>query len=126
MNPRIRSALFFAGLIVAAAFALRWAEGASLVDASSDRASGVMMGLVLAWFGNLTPKQVTGGCGAPAVGQCSEFRRFAGKMFVLAGSAYAIVWIVTPIAFASELAIATIMIPFLIVLFRGLRRRFAG
>ena len=99
---KIKGALIMAGLILALAFGLKLAANNGFIEASTtERAMGVVTGLVLVVFANFMPKNFgplsESRCG-PGMGQ--NLRRFAGWTLVLAGLGYAIIWLTLPIALA--------------------------
>ena len=90
---RINRALTGAGLLLAAALALKLADAYDLLAGGmSDRAMGVILGIVVVIFGNSMPKTLEPlakkGC-EPSKTQALQ--RFAGWTFVLSGLAYSLV-----------------------------------
>ncbi|MCZ6894867.1 MAG: hypothetical protein O7H40_12605 [Gammaproteobacteria bacterium] len=97
---------FFTGSVIVAGLILAATLGIKLIDTLGDfdsdnleRVWGVVIGAVLVVMGNVLPKILR----PLAAQRCSEsktqsIQRFAGWSFVLAGLAYAIVWMVLPVA----------------------------
>ena len=99
---RLGFAIALAIIILAAAAGLRYGEGAGLLGAESARRSmQVLIGLVLAAYANLLPKQL----GRPRRSARAEARvqaalRAGGWSMTLAGLFYAGVWALAPLPFA--------------------------
>lgn len=95
----MRSALIFAGLILAFSLGLTLAVSSDWIGSSTmQRAQGVMAGLVLVIFANLVPKTLE----PLSSTQCEPSRkqslqRFTGWTLVLAGLGYSIAWLTFPI-----------------------------
>ena len=95
-----------AGSILAAALGIKLARTLGAFDADSlERVWGVVMGAVLVVMGNLMPKTLTPLAAQPrSESHTQSTRRFAGWSFVLAGLAYATVWMVLPVTQANTVA----------------------
>lgn len=122
MNPRILSALALAAVILGAAAGLRYAESAGLAAPDlAARAMQVIVGLVLAAYANVMPKQLgrlRGTPGREAIAQ--SVRRVGGLAMTLGGLAWAAVWALAPMALARPLAIAAVASATIVTLGYGL------
>jgi len=101
-GSKIVIGVVIAALIFAVTLGLNWAEAQGLVGADiSVRASIVLAGLVLAYYGNEVPKVIVHSERARAA------RRFSGWVFALAGlgSAAGGVLLPTDMAINAELAV---------------------
>lgn len=111
MTPfSLRNSIIGAGLLLAASVSLAGAQWFEFIDHSfSERAMGVLLGIVLIICGNFIPKTLE----PLATQRCEPSRlqslqRFAGWTFVLAGLGYAIVWLTFPIDRANGVAMAIV------------------
>jgi len=105
-TKRISCALAIAAFMLAAAVAFQYAQGLELIGAETvRRAFQVMLGLVLAVYGNYIPKDIvrsrTSVC---AVSRSQSLVRVGGWSFTLAGLAYAGLWAFAPTAMADVAA----------------------
>lgn len=125
----IRRALWTAGALIGAALLLKWLSSAGVITGdTSQRLIQVAIGVVLVLSGNVVPKQLQKisdtGC-EPSRQQSSQ--RLAGWAFVLAGLAYAVIWLVAPIDSAAIISIcvvgSTVLLVFIPCLWLSLRRR---
>lgn len=118
MTPLISAGLT-ALLIIVAALGLDIAKDAGVVTDADERITGVIIGILLAWTGNAMPKRRAecDGCD-PSAGLA--LRRFAGWLFVMAGAAHAVIWLVAPIELANGLAICVVVGTLAVVLLRAL------
>lgn len=93
---------------------------AGILDAGlGQRLSGVVMGLILAVYGNIAPRHlVRYNPESPQPARKQAFIRFSGWVFVLAGLAHALVWVLAPIERAVFLAMIPLVAALLLV---GLR-----
>ena len=104
-RKNIERGLFGALLMFVGVLGLDLAAETGAIDyAASKRVGGVIIGVVLAISGNILPKIVT----PLSLRKCDDSRakateRFAGWAFVLAGIAYAAIWLVAPIKDAKML-----------------------
>lgn len=106
---QIRLALLYAGLILGVAFLMSHADWFGFTEPAEQRTTGVVTGIILAWFGNLMPKQgPNGACRECGTARGQDMRRFAGWMFLLAGLGHALVWLVAPLEQANYLAMGII------------------
>ena len=110
MNSRIVSALALAVLVLGAAAGLRYAETAGLLGPDmADRAMQVLVGLVLAAYANLMPKQLDRPRGSVrAEAWAQSVRRVGGWSMTLGGLAWAVIWAVAPMALTRPLAITAV------------------
>ena len=104
----IRNAFFGAGLILAIALAVRLLNREGLVaEHAAERILGVVMGSVLMITGNAIPKNLkplsSMRCDPATV---QSVQRAAGRIFVLAGFIYALIWVLAPLSAASWLSTA--------------------
>jgi hypothetical protein len=110
MTKQISSALVIAAVMLAAAAVIKYAQAIELIGAEgASRAIQVVIGLVLAFFGNYMPKDVA----RSRASGCAESRfqsplRVGGWLFTLAGLAYAALGAFAPIAIAGTAAIAVV------------------
>ena len=117
---QIKLALFFAALIIASAYFLTHAEQFGFPALADERINGVVIGLILMWFGNMMPKQgPEASCvqGDPATHQ--TMRRFGGWVFAVAGLAYIGVWLVAPLEKANFIASAIVAGSLLLLILRA-------
>jgi hypothetical protein len=102
MLKRISFSLALAAFILLAAAALRYAQGLEIIsEDSARRTMQVMIGLILAAYANIMPKDI-GPFRASARGATTSqsVLRVGGWSLTVAGLAYAGLWAFTPIAFA--------------------------
>lgn len=84
-------------LLLASSLALKMAEHAGMIDAGmSARLFQVMMGLMVAYYGNAIPKQIGRSRGIEADRRIQKFLRAGGWSFTLAGLAYAVLAFLAP------------------------------
>lgn len=113
---QIANSLLIAGLIIAAALGMTYAEGAGWLADGGDRSFGVIIGIMLAGMGDIMPKAAPPRNGDP--GRALRMRRFAGRAFVVAGVAHAAIWLTAPIAVANIAAMGVLAGTLLIVIMR--------
>jgi hypothetical protein len=107
---RLVFAVALAAVILAAAAGLRYAEGTGLVGAEAARRTmQIVIGLALAGYANLMPKQL----GRPRRSPRAEARtqaalRVGGWSMTLAGLAYAALWALAPLPLADIAATAAV------------------
>lgn len=108
----IKRGLLFAGLMLACAFAGRLALRAGLIHDPdiAQRATMILLGLFFAASGNAMPKTLV----PLSIQQCDgaraqAFQRFAGWIFVLSGLAYALSWLLLPIALAQPVSVSFLL-----------------
>lgn len=107
MNKTLTS-LFFATLILAAAGGMALAEREGFYMGATDRIFGVILGIIVAWYGNLLPKRQSGVCGNCNEAEGLGVRRFAGVVFTIAGLVHASVWLFAPLDMANGLAMIAV------------------
>jgi hypothetical protein len=108
MTKRISSALAIAAFMLVAAAALKYAQGIQLIAADVPvRANQVIVGLVLALFGNFIPKDA-GRSQACSGSPLQSALRVGGWSFTLAGLVYAGLSAFAPSPIGNLLAMATV------------------
>jgi len=117
----IAGAAIFGGLMMVVAMAGRLATalGASADADLARRASMVVMGGFLVFTGNAMPKMLTPLSAMrcdPARSQAVQ--RFVGWTWVLTGLAYAVPWLVLPLAQAESVSIVAVVVGMLLTLGR--------
>ena len=120
---QLRSSLIFAALMLISAGGLAYADRLGLASNGDERIVGVMIGVLLAWTGNIMPKWGPSDCGACDATRGQSMRRFAGWMFTLAGLAHAAIWVVAPIEMANVIAMGAVGTVFVVVIGRALVTR---
>jgi hypothetical protein len=103
-------AVAIAVFILAAAAALRYAQSIqSISPDTARRAMQVMIGLILAAYANLMPKDVgRWPASARAAAKSQSVLRVGGWMLTLAGLGYAGLWAFAPIPYADVAAMALV------------------
>jgi hypothetical protein len=114
----IRRGLWMAGALIGAALLLKWLSSAGVIAGdTSQRLIQVAIGAVLALSGNVIPKQLQKNSDDSCEPSRQQSRRrFAGWAFVLAGLAYAIIWLVAPIESAAIISMCVVGLTVLLVL----------
>lgn len=107
---RISVSLAVAAVILVAAVALKYAQGLEMIGADAARRTmQVTIGLILAAYANLMPKDIGQlRTSARAAARSQSVVRVGGWSLTLAGLAYALLWAFTPIAFADVAAMAVV------------------
>ena len=107
----IAQALVLAAVFLGVAFALRYAGAAGWISEDlSRRIVQVIIGLGLAAYGNLMPKQGGKPRGsAPAETATQAALRVGGWSMALAGLVYAALWAFAPLAFADYASLFVIL-----------------
>lgn len=110
MTKRLGWAIALAGFILGSAFALRYAEAAGMIGADgARRAMQVLIGLMLAGYANLMPKQLGRPRGTPrAEAAAQAVLRVGGWSLTLAGVAYAGLWAFAPLNVADIAGMAVV------------------
>ena len=118
---RTSFAVALAVLILGTAAALNYAQGLDLIGPdAAKRTMQVMIGLILAAYSNLMPKDVgRWRASAVAVARAQSARRVGGWSMTLAGLAYAGLWAFAPLAFADLAAMAVVASAMLITMGYG-------
>jgi hypothetical protein len=98
----IRYSIAGAALLVGAALAIAAARAAGLFGHDDSfivlRLSGIVNGAILVFYGNVVPKRlVRYDPEAPDPGRRPALLRFSGWVFVLAGLADILIWLVAPV-----------------------------
>ena len=117
---QILEALFFAALIIGAAFFVKHGQSQGWLEDSAERQAGVIMGIILMWFGNNLPKTPKKNCGQCSSSQSFSMRRFAGALLMLAGALHSLAWVFAPIDLANYLAMIAVASALLIIILRSL------
>ena len=113
MKNSLVSALAFSAFIVALAFALKYMAAHGLIEGNaqeiSTRIVQVIVGLLVVWVANLTPKRLKP-LSEMACDPASEQRgrRFAGAVIMLGGLVYSLTWLVAPAPLAFPIAISAL------------------
>jgi len=115
IRKRTSVAVAVAILVMASAAVLRYAQGAGLIEEDAARRTmQVMIGLILAAYANLMPKDVgPWQASALAVARAQSTLRVGGWSMTLAGLAYAGLWAFAPLGFvnlASMVVVASAMV----------------
>jgi hypothetical protein len=123
IRKRTSIALALAVFILAAAAALRYAQNLeSISPVAARRAMQVMIGLILAAYANLMPKDVGRlRASTRAAVRSQSALRVGGWSLTLAGLGYAGLWAVAPIAFADVAAMVIVAIATLVTVGYGVR-----
>ncbi len=118
---RTSSALTLALLILGTAAALSYAQGRDLIAPdAARRVMQVMIGLMLAAYANLMPKDVgRWRASALAAARAQSALRVGGWSLTLAGLAYAALWAFAPLAAADVASIAVVAAALLITMGYG-------
>lgn len=110
MTKRLGWAIALAAFILGSAFALRYAEGAGMIGTDgARRAMQVLIGLMLAGYANIMPKQLGPARGtARAEAAAQAALRVGGWSLTLAGVAYAGLWAFAPLEIADVAGLAVV------------------
>ena len=110
MSKRLGWAIALAAFILGSAFALRYAEGAGMIGADgARRITQVLIGLMLAGYANLMPKQLGPARGSPRAEAAAQAAlRTGGWSLTLAGVAYAALWLFAPLELADTAGIVVV------------------
>ncbi len=122
----IRSAIVFAGLIMAISLAAKLATTLGVVDDPdlSRRTTMVMLAAFFVFTGNALPKTLTPLSALQCNGAKTQaFQRFAGWTWVLTGLAFAIAWLVLPLDLAKPVSAVILTSGMLLVMAQILRLR---
>ncbi len=115
MNRQIKSSLIWAALMVGSAQLLTILEGQGIIPDGGERGTGVVIGLVLAWTGNLMPKWGTAKSCATD-GEAFRMRRFSGIVLMLGGIGYALAFLFAPLEQAAYWAMLPVILALLMIL----------
>lgn len=83
----------------------------------AERASGVLMGVTVMFFANVIPKRAASASGL-------ALRRVLGWTLVLGGLAYALAWLLLPLDYASDAAMAMLFAAVIYAISRAMRHHF--
>ena len=110
MTRRLVPAIALAALIIGAALALRYAGGAGWIgDEGAKRTMQVLIGLMLAAYANMMPKQLGRPRGSPRAEAAAQAAlRVGGWSLTLASLAYAGIWAFAPLDVADIGSIAVL------------------
>lgn len=117
----IRWSISAAGLLMVAPLAFTLVVSYGVTEALGDdleqRIMGVLFGVIFLLYGNAAPKRPVAlkdaGCSPERVQAQS---RFAGRMFVLTGLAYTLIWAFAPIEWALPVAMAVLFSGVIVVM----------
>jgi len=120
---RTSFALALAAVVLASAAALRYAEGLELIGADTARRTmQVMIGLILAAYANVMPKEIGQWRASARAAMLSQsVLRVGGWSLTLAGLGYAGLWAFTPIAFADVAGMLVVAAATLVTVAYGAR-----
>lgn len=120
---RTSVSLALAVFILAASAALSYAQDlGSISPDAARRAMQVMIGLILAAYANLMPKDVgPWRASARAAARSQSALRVGGWSLTLAGLGYAGLWAVAPIAFADVASMVIVAVATLVTVGYGVR-----
>ena len=122
MNPQINSSLIWAALMIGSALLLTMLEGQGIIPDGGERGTGVVIGLVLAWTGNLMPKWGAAKSCAKD-GEAFRMRRFAGIVLMLGGIGYALAFVFAPLEQAAYWAMLPVVLALLMILLMVITKR---
>lgn len=107
---KLAPAIALAALMLAAAAGLRYAESVGLLGPDSARRTlQVLIGLMLAGYANLMPKQIGKAGASPlALARTQSALRVGGWSLTLAGLVYAGLWALAPLPVADTLSMIVV------------------
>jgi len=112
MIPQVRSALQVAGTTLVVTLLLTGAQKMGVIDKDLFmRLVMALVGLVIAWSGNIAPKENPGGSGRQLA-----LRRFSGWSIAAAGLVNAGIWLFAPMELTAELSMLPIGIAVLSII----------
>lgn len=116
MNNRISIAVALAALLMGASAALAYAQGVEIIAPdTARRAVQVLIGLMLAAYANLMPKDVGRWRSSPvAAARVQSALRVGGWSLTLAGLTYAVLWASAPMNVANIASMAVVAVALLI------------
>jgi hypothetical protein len=122
-NARLRLSVSYAAVTLAAAEVLAIARGIGAIAPHDEsyalRGLGIFCGLVIIVSGNMVPKKGT--CVDPAspdAGRKQALQRYSGWVFVLAGLANTLIWVLAPVEQAALLSMVPLGIGVLLIIIR--------
>lgn len=114
---RMRTSLFLAALLLAGAGLLKYAQHLGVIEPDfAERATGVMIGLMLAYYGNVIPKAVGTSRNLEAGARRQSALRVSGWAFALAGLAYAALSPIAPKGMGDSISIAAVALAVIVTL----------
>ena len=118
---RTSFAVALAVLILGTAAALRYAQGLDLIGADAARRTmQVMIGLILAAYSNLMPKDIgRWRASVLAAARAQSALRVGGWSMTLAGLTYAALWAFAPLGFADVASTGVVALAMLITMGYG-------
>ena len=110
MTKRLTWSIALAAFILGSAFALRYAEGAGWIgDEGARRTMQVLIGVMLAGYANMMPKQLGRPRGSPRAEAAAQAAlRVGGWSMTLGGLAYAGLWAFAPLGLADVASIVVV------------------
>lgn len=110
MTKRLTWAIALAVFILGSAFAIRYAENTGMLsDEAGRRTMQVLIGLMLAGYANLMPKQLGRARSSPvAEARAQAALRVGGWSLTLAGLTFAGLWAFAPLAFADTASVVVV------------------
>ena len=117
----IRWSISAAGMLMAVPLAFTLVISYEITEALGDeleqRIMGVLFGVIFLLYGNAAPKRPIAlqdaGCSPE---RAQSHARFAGRMFVLTGLAYTVIWAFAPIEWALPVALAVLVSGVIVVM----------
>ena len=125
----LRSGIVFACGMLAVSLAVKLAAALGLVPGPDlgRRATMVILGAFLVFTGNALPKTLTPLSALACDGSRTQaFQRFAGWTWVLTGLAFALAWLVLPVAAAKPVSVSVLVGGMLMVAAQLVRLRFTA
>lgn len=118
ITKRLIWAIALAALILGSALALRYAEGSGMIsDETGRRSMQVLIGLMLAGYANLMPKQLGRARGsAVAEARTQAALRVGGWSLTLGGLTFAALWAFAPLNFADVASVVVVASALLLTL----------
>ncbi|MGD0191421.1 MAG: hypothetical protein ABSD74_11825 [Rhizomicrobium sp.] len=105
----ITNGLMLAGVLLVSAAGIKIMQHAHLIDPQgATRGIQIVMGLTLAWIGNLMPKAAARRSPTPQGGRAQSALRAGGWAFVIAGLCYAALGAFAPLDSGGTLAMAIV------------------
>jgi len=104
----VLSSIIFALLIAVAALALKYAAAFHFVSGDiPTRGFEMLIGLMLAFYGNAIPKNLPRFREGES-GRIQSLRRTSAWLFTVAGLGYAAIWASAPLSFAADWSMAVV------------------
>lgn len=120
MNRTVVPALIWAALMIGGALAVAYAQQMGWVSGAEERGAGVVIGLILAWAGNMMPKW---GSGKACAGEPFRTRRTVGMMLMAGGILHAAIWALAPLEAAAWLSMVPVAVAMLLAVGVVMRMR---